>query len=126
MGPAERDAEAGHHFVEDQQRAVFRRQLTQRLQEIRRRADEAHVADDRFQNDAGDLVAVFCKGRGQIGDVVIAKTERVFRRAGRHPRRVRNAERCGRTSRGDEQAIDVPVVVAAEFDDDVAAREPAG
>ena len=62
LRPAVGHAEAGHHFVEDQQRAVLVGHLPQRLAELGRRRDAAHVADDRLDDHAGDLRAVLGKG----------------------------------------------------------------
>ena len=58
LRPAVGQAEAGHHLVVDQQRAVLLRQPAQFRAELGRRRDQAHVADDRLEDDAGDLVAL--------------------------------------------------------------------
>ena len=60
------------------------------------------------------------------GDVVVLQHERVLRRAGRDARRIGHAERRRRAAGRHQQAIDVPVVVAGELDDHVAAGEAAG
>jgi hypothetical protein len=55
---AERDAKAGHHLVEHQQRAVLRAQLAQALHEGHAGAHEVHVAGDRLDHHAGESSAV--------------------------------------------------------------------
>jgi len=52
---ASRDAEAGNHLVEDEQRAEAARKLAQCLEETGFRQHDAHVADDRLDDDRGDL-----------------------------------------------------------------------
>ena len=64
-------------------------------QELRRRHDQAHVADDRLEDDAGDLVAVRREGVGQALHVVVAQHERVGGAAFRHAGAVGHAERGG-------------------------------
>ena len=50
------DAEAGHHLVEDEQRAVCGRHLAQPLQKTVGRRDQAHIAGHRLDDDGGDAV----------------------------------------------------------------------
>ena len=52
---AQRHAEARHHFVENQQRAVTRGQFAQRFEKSRRGRNAAHVADHRLDDHRGDL-----------------------------------------------------------------------
>ena len=54
---AERDAEAGDHLVEDQQRAVAIAQRAQPAQEALGRKHQTHVPGDRLDDDRGDLAA---------------------------------------------------------------------
>ncbi len=51
----QRHAEAGHHFVDDQERAVLVAQGAQARQEFRQRRHAVHVAGDRLDDDTGDL-----------------------------------------------------------------------
>ena len=111
------EPEAGHHFVVDQQRAVLLRE-PRSSQELRRRRHEAHVADDRFEDHAGDLVARRGERFGERGDVVV-----------RAARACRAVQPCGTPglfgtpsvsaldAGRDEQAIDVAVIAAGELDD---------
>ena len=57
LGAAPGDAKAGDHFVEEQQRARLGAQPARGLQEPRLRRHDAHVAGDRLDDHAGDLVA---------------------------------------------------------------------
>ena len=54
-----RQPEAGHDFVEDEQRAVCGAGGFQAFQESGLRRDAPHVAGDRFHDDRGDLTVVF-------------------------------------------------------------------
>ena len=60
---AGRDAEAGHHLVEDQQRAVLVGERAQRREEAGIGRDEARVADDRLDDDRGDAAGVLAQQR---------------------------------------------------------------
>ena len=68
---AERDAEAGHHFVVNQHRAVFFGQFAQGFDEGFGRADQVHIADEGFEDDAGDFVAVAGERFFELGGVVV-------------------------------------------------------
>ncbi|CAI8373258.1 MAG: Uncharacterised protein [Cyanobium sp. ARS6] len=51
LGAAVTDAEARHHFVEDEQSSVLLGEFAQTLEEPRLRLDESCVANDGFKND---------------------------------------------------------------------------
>ena len=53
---AEPVAEAGDHLVEDEHRAVLRRELAQPLEEAGLREHGADVVRDRLEDDRGDVV----------------------------------------------------------------------
>mmetsp|Transcript_27728 Transcript_27728/g.85715 ORF Transcript_27728/g.85715 Transcript_27728/m.85715 type:complete len:405 (-) Transcript_27728:166-1380(-) len=114
------DAEARHDLVEDQQRAVLRRERAEALEELLRRRDEARVAHDGLEHDGGALVRLEELLDG--GEVVVLRDERARRRAGRHARRVGQTERRDARARLDEEAVRVAVVAALELDDLLAAR----
>ena len=59
LGAAEGDAETGHHFVEDQHHAIRVTQGAQAFEEAWCRGNAVHVAGDRLDDDAGDLLAFF-------------------------------------------------------------------
>ncbi len=116
-------AEAGHHLVEDQQRAVRGGERAQALEEALLREDETHVPRDRLDDDRGDLV---------LGEEVVDGLEVVERRgqrvgggALRDSGRVREPERRDARARLHEQEVGVPVVAARELDDRLAAGERA-
>lgn len=123
-------AEAAHHFVENQHRAVRGAQLAQRLQEVARAAHEIHVAGDRLDDHRGDFAALTGKELAQLLDIVVLQHERVARDFGRHAgrrrciaRRIRKREQAGAGLH--EQAVGMAVVAAFELHDLVAACEAA-
>ena len=73
---AARDAKTGHHFIEDQERAVLRAFVAQRLEKTWLRKIKAGVGRNRFENDGGDLVRVLAKRRAHRVDVVERKRDR--------------------------------------------------
>ncbi len=88
--------------------------------------DDSHVSHDRLENHGGYLAAALGERSLQAARVVVIEHERVMRRAPRHARRIRHAERRRRAAGGHQQAIHMAVVIAREFDHDIAPREPAG
>ena len=75
---AEGDAEAGHHLVEDEQRAVLAAQLAQAAHEGHGGAHEVHVAGDRLDDHAGEFGAVQREGLLELRDVVVLEHQRVL------------------------------------------------
>ena len=61
----------------------------------------------------------------QADNIIVAQQQRIRRAAPRNARAVGDAEGRGARAGGDEQAVDVSMVAAGEFDDQVASREPA-
>ncbi|MNS42188.1 hypothetical protein D3C72_745610 [compost metagenome] len=89
LGAAQGDAEAGHHFVQDQQSAELVTDGAQPFQEAGHRRDAVHVARHRLDYDAGDLAAVLGEGfthRVQIvehaGQGVLGEISRYARAVG--------------------------------------------
>ena len=122
---AARDAEAGHHLVEDQDSAPCLVQCgAQALEVAGRGNDEAHVAGDRLDDDGGDVARRRARARPPARSLY-GDDERVARGALGHAGRARDAERRGAGAGGDEQAVGVAVVAAVELDDLVAAGEAA-
>ena len=101
------------------------RQIAQPIKELRRRRHQAHVADDRLQDHAGNALPVSGKRIGQPLRIVEAQEQRVLRAAGRHTRRIGHAERGGTGAGRDEQRIDMTVIAAGEFDNHIAPGEAA-
>ena len=89
-------------------------------------AHAAHVAHHRLADHRGDPLAVPPERFGQARRVVVREHERVLRRAGGDAGRVGHGQRRRRTARRHQQAVHVPVVVARELDDHVAAGVSAG
>ena len=118
---AERDAEAGHHFVEDQQRAVLRAQLAQVLQVAVARQDAVGVADDRLDDQAGDLAADVVEQLRRGIEIVVGQRQREVGERRRHARRIRQAQRHHAAAGLHQEAVAVAVVAAFELDDAVAA-----
>lgn len=69
--PPSATRKTGHHFVVNQHRAVFFGQSAQGFDKGFGRADEVHIADEGFDNHAGDFVAALGKGFFELGDVVV-------------------------------------------------------
>ena len=63
--------EAGHDFVEDEQRALPRRNFPQELQVARIRHDEAHVAAIGLDDHAGDLPGKRSEAGFEGGAVIV-------------------------------------------------------
>src|SRR6185369_3995598 len=55
LGSAEIEAEAGHHFIEDEERLVFPRNFQEKLQITGLWNVEARVTGNRFQDDSGNF-----------------------------------------------------------------------
>ena len=125
LRPAVRQAKPSHHLVEYQQRPVLFRQPPGRGEEIARRDDEPHVADDRLENDGRDLVTAGREQGLEVCGGVVVEEDGVARRAGGDAGGIGNAEGGGRRPGGDEQRIDVAMVIPSELDDAVAAGESA-
>ncbi len=118
---AERDAEAGHYFVEDQQRAVLGTQRAQMIQIAFARRDAVHVAGDRLNDQAGDIVAEFVEQACGGLEIIERQRQREVGQRRGYARRGRGAERQ-RTGTGlHQERIAVAVVAAFELDD---ARTP--
>ncbi len=82
---AQRHPEAGHHLVEDQQRAVFSAQLAQPGQETLHRQHDSHVARDGLHDDPGDLAAMRLEQRSHCGQIVVGRHQGILDRAAGTP-----------------------------------------
>ena len=96
--PPRADPKAGHHLVEDQQRAVAPRDVAERAQKARNRQHESHVPDVRLDDHGRDAAGVPFEGRVDGGGVVVGHDERVGGRPRRDALRVRNADGQARSS----------------------------
>src|SRR3990172_642574 len=101
-------------------------QFAQRSEELRRWYHDAHVADDRLEDRAGDSPAVLGERARQASRVVVSKNKRVARRASGYARGIWHGECRGGTAGSDQQAVDVAVIVAGKLDNHVPAGEAAG
>ena len=117
----QRHAKAGHHLVEHQQRAVLRAQLAAALHEGHAGAHEVHVAGDRLDHQAGELVAVQREGFFELRHVVVFEHQRVLHHLGRHAGAGRVAEGGQARAGLDQQRVGMAVVAAFELDDLAAA-----
>jgi hypothetical protein len=78
---AERDAEAGHHFVEDQSRAVARAQFARRCCRYpSRRRQAVGVADDGLDDQAAMSLPASSNSAGGGVEIVVGQRERRGRR----------------------------------------------
>ena len=114
---AERDAEAGHHFVENQQRAVLRAQLAQTGEIAVARRDAIHVAGDGLDDETGDAVADLVEQFARGVEVVVGQCEREIGERFRYAGRRRHAEGQRAGTGLDQKRVAVAVIAAFEFDD---------
>ena len=121
---AARDAEAGHHFVEDQKRAVPGAFLPQHFKKAGLRKIETGVGRDRLEDDRGDLAAVRAKSCAHRLDIVEGQSDRQVGECFRHAGAVGLAMRERAAAGVDEKRIDMAVIAAVEFDDLVAFVKP--
>ncbi len=117
------DAEAGHHLVDDQQRAILIAQFAQALQEARLRRNAVHVAGHRFDDDTGDLLRILGEGGAYRRQIVVLAGQGMFGEVGRNARRVRLTEGQGAGTGLDQQVVGVAMVAAFELDDLIAPGE---
>ena len=78
LGAVQANAEAGHHLVEDQHRAVLRGQFAHGPEKFGGRHDQVHVAHDRLDDDGGDPVAMSGKGIGELLRIIVGKDHGVL------------------------------------------------
>ncbi len=104
---------------------MLRAQRAQRLQEGVRRPHEIHVADDGFDDHAGDIGGARGEHALQRGHVVVGQHEGVLGEIGRHAARGWVAESQRARAGLDEQAVGMAVVATLELDDRIAAGEAA-
>jgi len=114
---AVRDAEACHHLVEDEQRAVVVAELAQPREEGLVRHDEARVAHDALEDDTGDLALVRLEECLDGLEVVVRRHQRRLRCAHGDARRIRQPKRRDARARRHQESVGVPVVAAVELDD---------
>ena len=117
------DPEAGHHFVEDQQGAVFFGEFAQPFQEAWLRRDEARIADDGLQDDAGDRSGVFGEQLLHRLKVVVRGRQRVGGGAAGDAGGVRQPEGCHTGPRLHQEHVGMAVITAFELDHLVAPCE---
>ena len=123
---AERYAEAGHHFIKHQQRAVFGAQLAAALHEGHTGAHKVHVACNGFDHHAGQLLAVQGKGFFQLRNVVVLEHQGVLHHFRRHAR-AGSVAKGGQARAGfNQQRIGMAVVAALELDELAAAGGATG
>src|SRR2546423_7827863 len=89
------EAKASHHLIEDEKRAVPCRYLTHLLQVAFVRRDAAHVADDRLDDDGGNVRAVLNESLFELGCIVEGNCNGVLRD------RCSNIGTVGQAERGD-------------------------
>ena len=114
------EAKTGHHLVENQKRPVPPAEPLGRFEKSGLGQHHAHVADDRFEDHAGDLVPVTGERLFQPLRIVEFECERVGRAACGDSRRRGRAVRQGSAACFHQQAVDVAVVAAGEFHDPIA------
>ena len=123
--PRQRHAEAGHDFIDDQQRAELVAQGAQARQEVRLRWDTVHVAGNRLNDDAGDLLRILLERRANGSKIVVGAGQGVLREICRYARGVRLAERQRAGTGLHQQAVRMAVVTAFKLDDFIATGKTA-
>ena len=126
LGAAQGNAEAGHHFVEDQHHAVLVALLAQAFEEARCRRYAVHVARHRLNDDAGHGLADVGQGLLDGGDVVERQGQGVLGEVGRYARRAWHALGQQAGTGFYQQAVGVAVVAAFELDDGITAGVATG
>ncbi|MNS62408.1 hypothetical protein D3C72_954670 [compost metagenome] len=100
---------------------MLRAQLAAALGKGRRGAHEVHVAGDRLDHQAGDVLAVQREGLFELLQVVVLEHQRVLHHLGRHAGRGRVAEGGQARAGLHQQRVGMAVVAAFELDDGLAA-----
>ena len=80
------EAEAGHHFIENEERAVLFRDRGKQLQVSGFRENEAGVGGVGLDDDCGDLIPHFLEEPGERLGIVVGKDDGFFRKRFRHAR----------------------------------------
>ena len=86
LGTGRADAEAGHHLVKYEYAAMARTQVAASVEKFAFRHNQIHIAGNRLNNDAGDLVTLARERGFQHGCVVVIKYQRMCRCFRRHSR----------------------------------------
>ena len=98
--------------------------LTQTLQVVPVRRDQAHIPGDRLQDDARHIVGVRLDDRFHYICVVERDDDGVLRELFRHARTRRHTERRRARPCLNQQVVAMPVITPGDFNDLVAPREP--
>ena len=126
LGAAERDAESGHHFVEDQHARRAACTARASLPGSRRAGGtQSMLPATGSTMTAAMSVAAFSEQRRRSVEVVVRQRQREVGGAVRHARRGRHAEGQRAGAGLDQEAVAVAVIAALEFDDLAAAGEAA-
>ena len=123
LGAAERDPEAGHHLVEDQQRAVARAQVAQVLQ-VARRAAGCRLALPTIGSTIRPAMSLPSSSNSlrRGVEVVVGQGQREVGQRLRHAGRIGHAQGQRAGAGLDQEGIAVAVVAALELDDARRAR----
>ena len=118
-----RDAKASHDLIENQYRAVPRRDVAQIAEVAGIRHDKAYVAAVGLDDHAGDLTGIGGED-GVEGSAVVVRNDDRFRGKRRgHPSAVGIAVGQGAGARLDQQRVGVTMVATGKFHDLVAPGE---
>ena len=120
------ESESGHDFVKDQDGGVLGTAFADSFEEARFGEDEAAVGGVGFEDESGDLVALFGEAGFEGFEVVVFEHDGLGGKTGGDAGAVGVAEGEGSGTRFDEEGIHVTVVTAREFDDFIAPRESPG
>ncbi|TWM21358.1 hypothetical protein CHCC15075_2229 [Bacillus licheniformis] len=105
-------------------------QLAKPFEEPFNRRYDAHIASDRFNDDACNVISEFLKDKFHAFQIIVRNGNRVFCNAFRNSGAVREAECRYSRARFNQQGITVSMVAAFKFYDFVtacvSARQPQG
>ena len=112
-----RDSKPGHHLIQDQQCTVRVAQPAQCGVETRIRWHRAHVPGGRLGDNRRDLGAPVGEQRAESLKIIIGQHDRVRGLRSGDPGTAGQPEGGHPGAGGDQQRVDVPVVVPGELDD---------
>ena len=126
LSPSRSEAEAGHDLVEDEEGAMFRTELPDRLQIAGLREVEPRVRRDGFENDTGDLFTFVLKEGLEGLHIIEGDGGSECSQGTGNPGAVGLAEGEGAASGLHQQGVDMAVVAAFELHDPFASGKAPG
>ena len=120
------EAKAGHDFVEDEDGIVSGAEFAEGFEEAWFGEIEASVGGDGFDDDRGDFVSTGLEEGAESWFVVVGESDGEGGEVGGNSCAVWGSVGEGAAAGFDEEGIDMAVIAAFEFEDEVAFGEAAG